>query len=51
MSDIDNKTKEYTIAVKKRGDKAVHYQPDITKQVWETICDTLMVLEKIHGNN
>ena len=30
-----------------RGNKAVHNQPNITKNVWGTICDTVAVLEKI----
>jgi hypothetical protein len=33
--------------VKEQGDDAVHYKPDITKDVWETICLTLDVLKKI----
>ncbi|MCJ7730630.1 MAG: hypothetical protein MUO27_12260 [Sedimentisphaerales bacterium] len=42
---IDDATKSKTLKVKERGDKAVHYQPDITKDVWGTICDTVSVLE------
>ncbi len=44
---IDRRAKDMAFVIKERGDKAVHYQPDITTQVWETICDTVAVLEKI----
>jgi len=44
---IDRRAKDMAFRIKERGDKAVHYQPDITKQVWETIYDTVVVLEKI----
>jgi hypothetical protein len=47
---LDNKMKDIVVAVKQRGDKAVHYQPDITKDVWQTIRDTVIVLEKLHQN-
>ena len=36
---------------KTRGDKAVHNQPGMTKDVWGTICDTVEVLEKITRQN
>lgn len=41
----DIRTKAFK--VKTRGDKAVHYQPDATKEVWETICYTLDILKII----
>ena len=44
---VDEAIKSKALKVKSRGDKAVHYQPDITKNVWETICDTVVILEKI----
>lgn len=46
---IDKETKEIAHTVTERGNTAVHKQPDITKQVWETIQDTIKVLEKLHG--
>lgn len=46
---IDRKTKELAIRVKERGVKAVHYQPDITTDVFGTIRDTLTVLEKLNA--
>jgi hypothetical protein len=33
--------------VRIRGNKAVHYQPDITKDVWSTMCDTFYVLSAL----
>jgi hypothetical protein len=45
---IDEQTGKLANTVKWRGNHAVHYQPDITKQVWETIRDTIKVLEKLH---
>jgi hypothetical protein len=42
---IDDDIKSMALNVKERGDKAVHYQPDITKDVWGTICNTISVLE------
>lgn len=33
--------------IKEWGNKAVHCQPNITKDVWGTICDTVAVLERI----
>jgi len=44
---IDKEIRRKAFIVKTRGDKAVHYQPDLTKNVWETICHTLDVLKKI----
>lgn len=44
---IDADIKQKAFIIKERGDKAVHYQPDITKDVWGTICDTVAVLERI----
>ena len=44
---IDEDIKSKALKVKRRGDKAVHYQPDITKDVWGTICDTVAVLERL----
>ena len=44
---INDQIKNKAFRIKNRGDKAVHYQPDITRNVWETICDTLAVLEEI----
>jgi hypothetical protein len=46
---IDEKTKKLAIKIKERGVKAIHYQPDITEDVFGTICDTLTVLEKIES--
>lgn len=46
---IDRKTKDLAIQVKERGVKAVHYQPDITADVFGTICDTLNILEKLNA--
>lgn len=44
---INEDIKKLTDIVRERGNKAVHYQPDITKDVWGTICDTVAVLERI----
>jgi hypothetical protein len=44
---IDKETKKKAFNVKTRGDKAVHYQPDIAEDAWETVCQTLDVLKKI----
>lgn len=44
---IDKEIKQKAFTIKDRGDKAVHYQPGITKDVWGTICDTVAVLERI----
>jgi len=46
---IDRKTRELAVQVKERGVKAVHYQPDITADVFGTIRDTLTVLEKLNA--
>lgn len=46
---IDSNTKYLAKEVKERGDKAVHYQPDITQDILGTIRDTLIVLEKLHS--
>jgi hypothetical protein len=46
---IDRKTKDLAIQVKERGVKAVHYQPDITEDVFGTIRDTLTILEKLNA--
>lgn len=40
--------KDKALKVKTRGDKAVHDQPDITKQIWETLCITVEVLESLY---
>jgi hypothetical protein len=45
---IDGHTRRLAIEVKERGDKAVHYQPDITQDILGTIRDTLIVLEELH---
>jgi hypothetical protein len=45
LIDDEIKNKAYTVRI--RGNKAVHEQPNITKDVWGTICDTLAVLERI----
>ncbi len=45
---IDAGTKKLADAIIERGNKAIHYQPDITKKVFDTICETLKVLEKIY---
>ena len=44
---IDKEIKQKAFTIKDRGDKAVHRQPGITKDVWGTIRDTVSVLEKI----
>ncbi len=44
---IDEDIEEKARNVEKRGNIAVHRQPDITKDVWGTICDTVSVLERI----
>jgi hypothetical protein len=46
---IDEKTKDLAIQVKERGVKAVHYQPDITTDVFGTIRDTITVVEKLNS--
>jgi len=46
---IDEKTKKLAMKVKECGVKAVHYQPDITKDVFGTIRDTLTILEKLNA--
>jgi hypothetical protein len=42
---IDGKTGRLAHSVRIRGNKAIHYQPDATKDVWNTIRDTISVLE------
>ncbi|MBA7623137.1 hypothetical protein ES703_30530 [subsurface metagenome] len=44
---IDAWIKQKAFIIKERGDKAVHDQPGIMKNVWGTICDTIAVLERI----
>lgn len=44
---IDKEIKQKAFTIKERGDKAVHRQPGITKDVWGTIRDTVAVLETI----
>jgi hypothetical protein len=44
---IDEDIAKKARTVKTRGDTAVHKQPNITKDVWGTICDTVAVLERI----
>jgi hypothetical protein len=44
---IDEEIAKKARTIKYRGDKAVHYQPDVTRDVWGTICDTVSVLERI----
>ena len=44
---IDEDIKKKALRIKRRGDKAVHDQPGITKDVWGTICDTISVLERV----
>src|SRR4030042_24154 len=48
---IDKEIAKKARRVKTRGDKAVHNQPGMTKDVWGTICDTVEVLEKIKRQN
>ena len=47
---IDRNTRETAFSIKDRGDKAVHYQPDITTNVLDTIQKTIFVLEKLYDN-
>jgi len=44
---IDEDIAKKARTVKTRGDTAVHKQPNITKDVWGTICDTVAVLKRI----
>ncbi|MBW8001019.1 MAG: DUF4145 domain-containing protein [Planctomycetes bacterium] len=44
---IDRNTRTLAQRIKRDGDNAVHYQPDITKDVFGTICDTLTVIEQL----
>ena len=44
---IDDAIRDKAETVRLRGNKAVHEQPNITKDVWGTICDTVAVLERI----
>lgn len=44
---IDNRIRNAAYRVKNRGDKAVHYQPDLGEDVWQVIRDTLSVLQRI----
>lgn len=48
---IDEETWKLARDVKMRGDKAVHYQLDVTKKVLDTIRDTLRVIEMVTGGN
>ncbi len=45
---IDKSIKDIAHRIRERGNKAIHYQPDITKQVWETICNTVTVLGALY---
>jgi len=44
---IDEDTKIKAFKVKDRGNEAVHNQPDFTKDVWDTVCRTVDVLEAL----
>lgn len=45
---IDESTKAIATEVRLRGNKAVHDQPDITKNVFDTIKKTVIVLERLY---
>ncbi len=47
---ISEPTRKLAIQIKRRGDKAVHYQPGLSKQVWETIYDTFLVLQELYSD-
>lgn len=47
---ISEEAKKLAIQVRVRGNKAVHYQPNLSKQVWETICNTLLVLQELYSD-
>lgn len=44
---IDDPIKDKAETVRVRGNIAAHRQPNVTKDVWGTICDTVAVLERI----
>lgn len=46
---ISEEAKKLATQVRVRGNKAVHYQPDLSKQVWDTICDTFWVLQELYS--
>jgi hypothetical protein len=46
---INDKTGKLAHSVRIRGNKAIHNQPDATKDVWGTIRDTITVLEVLFG--
>jgi hypothetical protein len=46
---INEATRKLAKKIKTRGDKAVHYQPDITKDILGTIRDTLVVIERLQN--
>jgi hypothetical protein len=46
---IDDATKDRALIIKERGDKSIHYQPNITKDVLGTINDTICVLNALLG--
>lgn len=48
---IDEDTAKKGRTVKELGTKAVHYQPDITQDVWGTITDTVAILERVTPQN
>lgn len=44
---ISDGIRDTAVRVKDRGDKAVHYDPDATKDVWGTVRDTMRVLKAL----
>jgi hypothetical protein len=48
---INEATRKLAKKVKARGDKAVHYQPDITKDILGTMRDTLVVIERLQNKS
>ncbi len=44
---INQNTRKLALKIKWDGDNAVHNRPDITKDVFGTICDTLIVVEQL----
>jgi len=47
---ISAKGRKLADQVKERGNKVVHYQPDLSKEVWETIYDTFLVLQELYSD-
>jgi hypothetical protein len=45
---IDENTKNMAVDIRVRGNKAIHDQPDITKNVFETIKKTMIVIERLY---